>query len=134
MKNPKRNKFLKRFDGGNRTPQEYHRAHAFPPAAKCSGCGGPPAVRAVVLAPFDEVSQRGMLPHDELVNPSILQTVVPLKGADGQAVPHVRLSITYSCSRCRREFERALAKAPSWCFVDINEGPDPTNRVQVGVS
>jgi hypothetical protein len=28
--------------------------------------------------------------------------------------------------------EKALAKAPSWTVVDIQNGPDPTNRVVFG--
>lgn len=86
------------------------------------------------MAPFDEVKKRGLLPAGELINPAILQSIVPIRGASGQPEPYVRITITYSCTRCQRDFERALAKHPSWVIVEINRGPDPTNRVSVGAS
>jgi hypothetical protein len=89
-------------------------------------------VRAIVLAPFDEANKRGMLPPGAAINPAVLQSIVPIKGSSGQPEPFVRLSIAYSCSRCQPEFEKALAKAPSWCIVELNRGPNPTERVQVG--
>ncbi len=121
---------LTRFMQGRCTPQEYHEQHAFP-GQRCNGCGGPPALRAIVMAPYDEAQKRGMVPPGHVAGPAILKLVVALKGGDGQPVPHVRMSITYSCRMCRRDFERALARAPSWVVVDINRGPDPTNRISV---
>ena len=121
----------KRFDEGRTTPQEYHRLHAFGPDARCAVCGGRPEIRAIVLAPFDEANKRGMLPEGAMFNPGVMQTMVTIKEG-GVPKPYLRLSIAYSCKLHQREFERTCAKAPSWCIVEINRGPDPTNRVQVG--
>ena|SRR5260221_14568497 len=124
----------KKFDGGRRTPNEYHAAESFPLDARCAGCGARPVMRAQVFAPFDECSKRGMLPEGALINPAILQAVVQLKGASGQPEPFIRLSVVYSCKMCQKAFEKQCARAPSWCFVDLEFGPDPTNRVVVGAS
>lgn len=132
MANPNRTIHRKKFDGGRRTAQQFHEEHAFPPGAACANCGKRPSVRAIVMAPFDEVQKRGMLPQGALINPSIMQAIVPIKDAQGLPTPYVRLSIAYACRTCQPAFERALAKAPSWCIVEINRGPNPTERVQVG--
>ena len=124
---------MKRFDGGRRTPNEYHREHAFPPSAECAGCGGPPAVRAIVLAELKEAIKHRMVPAslDGRITAAVARTLVDLRGPSGP-VKHARISATYSCDNCRKTMEVALAKAPSWCIVEINEGPNPRNRVQVG--
>jgi hypothetical protein len=51
--------------------------------------------------------------------------LIPLKGSDGGAVPHMRISTTYSCKKCRPTLEKAMAKLPSWAVVEINAGPGP---------
>ena len=125
---------MKRFDGGRRTPNEYHREFAFPPTAKCAGCGGPPAIRAIVLVELAEAIKRNMVQaplFGQIVHPDVAKTIVQLRGPSGP-VPHTRVSLTYSCDLCRKTMEVELAKAPSWCVVEINEGPDPRNKVQVG--
>jgi hypothetical protein len=80
-------------------------------------------MRAIVMAPFDEAQKRGMVPQGTLVSPAIMQAIVPIKNSEGQPDPYVRLSVTHSCTQCSKDFQRALAKAPSWCIVEINEGP-----------
>ena len=89
-------------------------------------------MRAIVMAPYDEAVKRRMVPPAHVAGPEIVKLMVALRGGDGQPVPHVRLSCTYSCRLCQRDFERALARGPSWCVVDIHRGPDPLNRVSVG--
>lgn len=127
-----KNRHVKKFDNGRRTPQEYHQQFAFPPTAKCSApnCHRRPAVRAIVMAPFDEVSKRGMLPTGYILSPEIMKSIVMIKGQTGPE-PYVRISVAYSCSSCQTQFEKALAKSPSWCIVEINKGPDPSNRIVV---
>lgn len=130
-----KNIHIKKFDGGRRTPQEYHRQYAFPPDAKCSGCQAKPAVRAIVMAPLDEAAKRGIIPEaaktyaGALMFPHLQPVLVQLTNGW-----HVRISKAYSCSMCRKTFEQQLAKGPSWCVVDISAGPDPKNRVVVGVT
>lgn len=127
---PRQIQHLQKFDGGRRTPQEVHAQHAFPPNAKCSGCGGRPSVRGIVMAPFDEAQKRGFLP-DGFITPEVAQTIVQINEG-GRPRPYIRISMAYSCRNCAKEMEKVLAKAPSWCIVEINRGPDPTNRVVTG--
>ena len=127
---------IKKFDGGRRTPQEYHAQFAFPIGAKCVGCQGKPCIRAIVMMPLDEAAKHGQIPPGAdkapLLFPQLAPFLVPIKGSDGKPSFYVRTSMAYSCTCCRRDLEKALAKAPSWAIVEINEGPDARNRVQVG--
>ena len=131
----KKAKIIRKFQNGDITPNEFYRKHGFPHGATCQGCGAPPAVKAIVLADFKEAVKRGMVPAlglDGQLNEAVAKTIVQLRGPDGRAVPHTRLSMAYACSNCRPTFEKVLAKAPSWCIVEIHEGPNPRNRVQIG--
>lgn len=135
---PNTNIHRKRFNGGNRTPQEYHAQFAFPPNAKCSACSAKPQLRAIVMIPLDEAEKRGMVPpgaaQAPLMFPDIAPVLVPIRESGSAPSFYVRTSIAYSCKSCRKNFERALASAPSWAIVEINRGPDPTNRVSLGAS
>jgi len=130
----------KKFQDGRVTPQEYHAKHAFPPGAKCSGCGRPPSIRAIVMAPLDEVRKRdpdfGVVADLALTNPQAAkrfhEVLVPLRGSDGRPVPHIRLSTALACPVCAPAMEKALAKGPSWCVVDIQRGPGPDKLVTSG--
>ncbi len=125
---------------GRVTPREFHAANAFPPGAKCSGCTRRPTVRAEVLAPLDEVKRRDAdfeeVSQLALTNPEaankFFAMLVPLKGSDGKPVPHVRISSAFACDACAPSLERALAKGPSWCVVDIRRGPAPERLVTSG--
>ena len=110
-----------------------HREFGFPPDARCKGCGKRPSIRAIMLAPVDEVMKRGMLPPG-IDRAAMHQIIVPIREnpTDKKGVPYARLSVTYSCDACSKELEKALAKAPSWMVVDIGRGPDHTNKVQIG--
>jgi len=119
---------VRKFDGGRRTPQEYHAEYGFPPSAKCAACGKRPSVRGIVLAPFDEACKRGMLPPSIVDPTAAMQALVMVKSGT-EYTPHLRISTAYACSSCRGAFERVLAKAPSWCVVEVNRGPDPNNRI-----
>ena len=130
----KRRKAVKKFQNGDITPNDFYRKHGFPPSAKCQGCGAPPAVKATVLVEYKEAVKREMVPPlvlDGAINEAVAKTIVNLRGPSGP-VPHIRTSSTYACSLCRVLMEKALAKGPSWAIVEINEGPDPRNRVSVG--
>ncbi len=114
------------------TAQEYHAKYAFPPQARCI-CGAHPAIRAIVMCPLDEVRKKDPL-FDQVVaiatiNPQaakqFYETLVQLRGSDGKPENYVRMSTTYSCLHCKKDFYKALAKAPSWAVVEINEGPKP---------
>lgn len=90
-----------------------------------------------MLCPLDEAVKRGMLPGGPaaIVDPRAIAAIAPVLVAineNGEKKNYVRISMVYSCRSCQKELEKALAKAPSWCIVEINRGPDPTNRVSVG--
>lgn len=122
------------------SPEEYHAKHAFPLGAKCSGCGGPPQIRAIVMAPLDEVKKRdpdfAQISELATTNPEaakrFFEMLVQIKGSDGKPVPHVRLSTAYACKRCGPTMEKTLAKGPSWCIVEINRGPGPQKIITSG--
>jgi hypothetical protein len=129
----------RRFDGGQRSPQEFHAEYAFPPDAKCQGCKAKPSVRAIVLCPLDEAEKAGMIPPGATANPrafpELAPVLVPVRENSSLLTKpswYVRVSMVYSCRMCRAAMERTLAKAPSWAIVEINEGPDVRNRVVVG--
>lgn len=118
---------VRRFMGGLQTPQEVFRSHAFPKGAACASCKGPPAARFTVYVLWDDAVRRD--PTLLLMDEGALAAItVRLK--QGRAI---RISNAYACERCRPAAERYVAKnAPSYAFVDIDAGPEPTNRVVVG--
>jgi hypothetical protein len=119
---------LKRFDNGNRTPQEMHAQYAFSPGDKCGGCGAPPITR---LTSFAEEAE--LLKRDSML--LVLRGADPMKYAAMRTVtkmgPYLRVACVMACSRCTPEAERAAAKHPSWMFVDVDKGPPPM-KVVVG--
>ncbi len=123
-----RSTFYGRF---KKSPQEMHAELAFPKGAQCAGCGQKPTVRAIVMAPLDEARKRGYVPKDATLA-QLHSVLVPLR--QGSNVEHfVRTSMAYSCPSCRPAFEKVLARdVPSWCCVEINEGPK--DRIVVGVA
>lgn len=120
---------MKKFAGGRMTPEEMHQKYAFPIGAKCL-CGRRPRYRAIVMMPLDEARKR-MPGLDEIMNAdpvAFMQQLVKIRenktDADHQLKTYLRVSVTYSCKACRGQMDRALAKAPSWAIVEINEGPE----------
>lgn len=116
--------------GGRQTAQEVHAQHAFPPWAKCGGCGSRKQLQSVarVLYPLDEMRKRDPL-FDALmsVNPQkFMETIVQTIHG-----PYIRLTTVYCCRdpHCQKAFAAALAKQPSWAIVDKNDGPGPDRIV-----
>lgn len=120
-------KHVRRFMDGLQTPQEVFRSLAFPRGAMCAACKGPPAVRFTVYVPWDDAVRKD--PSLLLMDEGALAAItVRLK--QGKAI---RISNAYACERCRPAAERYVArKAPSYAFVDIDAGPEQTNRIVVG--
>ena len=120
----------------NKAPQEFHAEHAFPKNATCHICANRPQVRAIVMVPLDEAEKSGMVPPGATHNPAAFSQIAPamlkLKESATSEKWYIRLSKVYSCRQHRRDMEIALAKAPSWAVVEINEGPDYNNRVVTG--
>lgn len=122
---------MKKFAGGRMTPVEMHQRYAFPLGAKCM-CGARPRFRAIVMIPIDEARKRMpglddiMLADPEGFMQNLVQIRESKTDSDKDLKTYFRLSVVYSCQRCRRDMDKALAKAPSWAIVEINEGPkDP---------
>ena len=136
MMTPAKTIHRKTFAHGRMTPQEMHRMFAFPLDARCAGCGGRPHVRAITMVSIKDALAQGLVSQSEVTSADFLgKCMVPIQETKGtKPVPYIRLSNAYSCDRCRREFEKALAKLPSYMIVEINAGPEETNRVLVGVS
>jgi hypothetical protein len=121
-----------KFLNGTLSPQEFVALNTFGPRARCGGCGGLPVIKATVFMPYDECVRRELLPPGHEASQRVLSAVLMLRtGANKALEPHVRVSEVFSCRVCQTAFEKQLAKAPSWAVVDINRGPDPSNRVQV---
>lgn len=109
---------VKKFDGGNRTPDEVHRQLAFG-KKRCVGCGSDkPAVRFRTLCPADELMKR---------NPDVAATIMALNREgpqlptiDTKYGPMVLVADVVACDNCKGEAERAAAKGPSWLIVEID--------------
>lgn len=111
--------------GGRMTAAELHAKYAWG-GAKCSACGGPPAMRVqvfLVLADI-EAGQRFVLLRE-----IALGRIRAVRMGPG---PAVKYSDAYACSRCSPALERQAARAPSYALIDIDRGPGPDNPV-VGV-
>ena len=119
----------------DKTAQQVHAELAFPAHARCHGCGGPPINRAIVMAPLDELRRRGQIPeHVRLSDPALMSVIIPIRESADTTKLYVRMSCVYSCLTCAAELEKALAKTPSWCIVEINRGPNPKNSVQLAMA
>lgn len=64
----------------------------------------------------------------------VMEAIVQIREnpTDTVGKQYLRISRAYSCKGCRRTMEKALAKAPSWCIVEINEPPRDTIQAGYG--
>lgn len=107
----------------NMTAEELHAKYAFPRGARCQGCQTPQVyIRAITFAPFKDVVER-FREFGFLTPELVMSMLIQLRGLDGKPRPYVRVGIAYSCKKCRKAFEKSLAKLPSWILVEINRGP-----------
>ena len=129
-------KNMRVFDKGRSTPQEYHAKNAFPLDAKCTACQAKPSIRAIVMMPLDEAEKRNLVPAGAAKAPYLFPALQPvlvhIKSSDPKGEWYIRISLAYSCTMCQKAFEKALATAPSYCIVEINRGPNSSNRVASG--
>ena len=117
------------------TPDEVE-AMCMPPGARCVACSAPPCCTARVFAPLKDVAD-GMIGRETLgkllvENPDAFFELC-WERAPGEV--WVRVTTTYSCRAHLHIMEKAAAKSPSWCMVDIDRGPEAAargNRVVVG--
>lgn len=125
---------LRKFKNGDITPQDYHVKHAFPLAAKCSVCGAHPHICILVYAEATEAGRRGLIPiaTSEAAERAIRATMITLSDGGTEKL-YFRAHKIYACAQHQTMAERVAAKAPSWCAVDIQRGPNPTNKVVFGL-
>lgn len=122
----------KKLFGGRYTAEEVHQKYAFPPSAKCAGCGGKPLMRAIVMMEISEAKKNPVFALQMAQDPEgFFKTLVEIKSSDGKPKPYCRISKAYACKRCSPSMEKQLAKAPSHCIVEFNRGPDP-DKIMVG--
>jgi glutaredoxin len=119
---------LKKFMGGQMTPNEAHRKLAFG-GHRCDsgGCGQPAAIRIRVFAPADEVMQRS--PEFLIQLAAKNEGQIPV--VDFRQGKYIRISEVYACDHCKGDAERAAAKGPSWTCVEIDRGIPDKVQVQV---
>jgi hypothetical protein len=107
----------------NLTTQEQFQEGLF---EKCL-CGRPAAIRIKVYYPPKELIER---------QPELAALLMASSESGGLPVmrttkgPMVPVSMTGACALCQKAAEKEAAKAPSWCLVEIERGPDPTNKIQ----
>jgi len=122
----------KKFADGRESPQEMHQRVAWH-GKRCLGCGGPPAIQIRVLAPIAELTR---------LAPGVMAAIAASNSDHPGAVPSVPTkygammvtSETCYCRLCASAAERAAARGPSWTIVEIDRGPDPKQRVTVGMT
>src|SRR5690349_3494248 len=120
---PKKIHTKKLFSG--ESAEDVHQRLAFPVGAACQGgnCRSRPTVGAITYAPYKEASEH--YPEIAAMDANVVaHLLIRLRiDAERRGVPCVRLGKTYSCAFHRKDFERALAKLPSWILVEFQEGP-----------
>lgn len=113
----------KQFADGRATPHDVFCATAFPPNERCL-CGRRPVAQITVYMPLDEARKRGLLEGTEGLEMELHKMLVQLRqDKHSKPTPHIAASRVYTCQSCRKEAEKAAAKAPSYCYVDIYEAP-----------
>jgi hypothetical protein len=124
MKEGRRVKLVEKFAGGEMSPNELHRALAFG-GRKCDACGAPAAIQIKMFLPLSDVLTKA----PEWAMKEALKNEGKLPIVEFKHGKHVRVCMTYACERCRAEAERIAVKAPSYCVVEIDEGPEAKNPV-----
>lgn len=118
----------KTFMNGQMTANEAHRAYGI--RKKCACCGRPAAIRIKVLADLAELTKR---------NPEFVAAVIT-SNPEGPFVPTidttygkmVKLSDIGACDNCKQDAEKAAAKHPEWCLVEIDRGIKDVLQVGYG--
>lgn len=112
--------------GGRETAEQIHAATAWY-GLTCSACKGPPALHVrlmALIADFPE-EQRALIQFE--IGTGKRQRILTTKGYA------ICTGAMTACSHCAPDLERAAARAPSWCWAEIDRGPGVDNPI-VGVS
>lgn len=132
MRNQSFSKTPKAFGTGRGlSPQELHRALGF--RKLCEQCGGPPVVRLKAFMPLDEFVRRDPLMAAMIEatseNGRIPTVMFYTNQSKTSMAPFVKYADICACEGHRKEAEQLAARLPSFCVVEIDRGPDPTQRV-----
>ncbi len=115
----------KKLFGGRPAAEVY--AETAWPGAKCTGCGGPPAMRVQVFVALQDMSAQT---REAILYEIAFRRIDTVRTKLG---PAIRTSEAYACRLCSPSLERTVARhAPSYALVDLERGPGPDNPV-VGV-
>lgn len=105
------------------TAEEVHQRLAFPVGAHCQTCQAKPVMGAITYAAFKDARER--YPEIAALSEQAVALLLVRLAIDAErrGVPCIRLGRSYSCAFHRKDFERALAKLPSWILVELQTGP-----------
>lgn len=107
---------VKKFDGGRRTPAEYHRELVYG-NKQCSTCGGPAAMCCKLLADDAEFLRR---------HPNEYMVLINQFGGDPSFETKwgkmVIVEIIYACDQCKNGMRRFVAsRQQDWMHVEFDE-------------
>lgn len=110
---------------GGRPAAEVYAETAWP-GAKCTGCGGPPALRVQLFVGLQDM-EAGL--RTKVLYEIAFKRIHTLRTKRGLSI---RWSEAYACRLCAPALERVAARAPSYFLVDLERGPGPETPI-VGV-
>lgn len=110
---------------GGRPAAEVYAETAWP-GAKCTGCGGPPALRVQLFVALQDME---LTLREKVLYEIAFRRIHTLRTKRGLAI---RWSEAYACRLCQASLERTAAKAPSYFLVDLERPPSPEAPI-VGV-
>jgi hypothetical protein len=114
----------KLFDG--RPAAEVYAETAWP-GKRCSGCGGPPAMRVQVFVALADMS---VSTREAILYEIAFRRIDTVRTKRG---PAIKTSEALACRLCSVALERAVARhAPSYALIDFELGPGPETPI-VGV-
>jgi hypothetical protein len=91
-------------------------------------CGGFPLIRIQTFMEVAELERRSPIIMaafrlDCAERGDGLPTIMLRSSPTADPKPHLKTSVVYACSRCRKYLELAAAHAPSHAIVEITTGP-----------
>lgn len=129
-------RFMKKFMDGKATPDEVWRKFVLK-GRPCFGCGNPKgAIIIRVFMPLDEAWARNpeLLAQMTIWAASQGVSSIPTVDFGNPPQPFIRASERVACDNCKVTAERAAARGPSWCVVEIKRGPEMNPLVRVARS
>ena len=119
---------MKKFDGGRRTPAEYHREAVYG-GKTCSTCDQPAAMAAKMLADDVEFMRR---------HPDAYMALINKFGGDPSFETKwgkmVTVEVVYACDQCKNGMRRFVAsRQQDWMHVEFDEvGLEESHTIMKG--